>query len=242
MIKFKTKIGDFKLATSYSDTTCREYKQMRDNPEDHISIVKILTGLTEDKIVFLDLDEIAQYLEFLKVPALDSLEESDYIYFQSMMYILPKKVGQCSYGQKIVATKYLINNDVEGVVATYLEPIIFESKFDSSKVEQIKESLLGMNVSSVYSVGVYLINQLKEIVEREAELLKSEVTEQQKRAGIESFNMLGEFNTIDMIAKDYKYTHKEVEELEYDLIFLILYKNKLTSNFEKNYSEIIKET
>jgi hypothetical protein len=45
-----------------------------------------------------------------------------------------------------------------------------------------------------------------------------------------------------MIAKDYKYTHKEVEELEYDLIFLILYKNKLTSNFEKNYSEIIKET
>jgi hypothetical protein len=69
MIKFKTKIGDFKLATSYSDITCREYKQMRDNPEDHISIIKMLTGLTEDKIVFLDLDEIAQYLEFLKVPA-----------------------------------------------------------------------------------------------------------------------------------------------------------------------------
>jgi hypothetical protein len=241
MIKFKTKIGDFNLATSYSDITCREYKQMRDNPEDHISIVKILTGLTEDKIVFIDLDEIAQYLEFLKVPALDSLEEDVYIDYGNMR-ILPEKISQCTYGQKIVATKYLLNNDIEGIVATYLEPIIFESKFDSSKVEQIKESLLGMNVSSVYSVGVYLINQLKEIVEREAELLKSEITEQQKRAGIESFNVLGEFNTIDMIAKDYKYTHKEVEELEYDLIFLILYKNKLTSNFEKNYSEIIKET
>ena len=241
MIKFKTKIGDFNLATSYSDITCREYKQMRDNPEDHIAIVKILTGLTEDKIVFLDLDEIAQYLEFLKVPALDSLEEDCFIDYGTMK-ILPEKISQCTYGQKIVATKYLLNNDIEGIVATYLEPIIFETKFDSSKVEQIKESLLGMNVSSVYSVGVYLINQLKEIVEREAELLKSEVTEQQKRAGIESFNVLGEFNTIDMIAKDYKYTHKEVEELEYDLIFLILYKNKLTSNFEKNYSEIIKET
>ena len=240
MIKFKTKIGDFNLATSYSDITCREYKQMRDNPEDHIAIVKILTGLTEDKIVFLDLDEIAQYLEFLKVPALDSLEEDVYIDYGNMR-ILPEKISQCTYGQKIVATKYLLNNDIEGIVATYLQPIIFETKFDSSKVEQIKESLLGMNVSSVYSVGVYLINQLKEIVEREAELLKSEITEQQKRAGIESFNVLGEFNTIDMIAKDYKYTHKEVEELEYDLIFLILYKNKLTSNFEKNYSEIMKE-
>jgi len=240
MIKFKTKIGDFNLATSYSDITCREYKQMRDNPEDHISIVKILTGLTEDKIVFLDLDEIAQYLEFLKVPALDSLEEDVYIDYGNMR-ILPEKISQCTYGQKIVATKYLLNNDIEGIVATYLQPIIFETKFDSSKVEQIKESLLGMNVSSVYSVGVYLINQLKEIVEREAERLKSEITEQQKRAGIESFNVLGEFNTIDMIAKDYKYTHKEVEELEYDLIFLILYKNKLTSNFEKNYSEIMKE-
>jgi hypothetical protein len=241
MIKFKTKIGDFNLATSYSDISCREYKQMRDNPEDHIAIVKILTGLTEDKILFLDLDEIAQYLEFLKVPALDSLEEDCFIDYGNMR-ILPEKISQCTYGQKIVATKYLLNNDIEGIVATYLQPIIFETKFDSSKVEQIKGSLLGMNVSSVYSVGVYLINQLKEIVEREAELLKSEVTEQQKRAGIESFNVLGEFNTIDMIAKDYKYTHKEVEELEYDLIFLILYKNKLTSNFEKNYSEIIKET
>jgi hypothetical protein len=241
MIKFKTKIGDFNLATSYSDITCREYKQMRDNPEDHIAIVKILTGLTEDKILFLDLDEIAQYLEFLKVPALDSLEEDVYIDYGNMR-ILPEKISQCTYGQKIVATKYLLNNDIEGIVATYLQPLVLDGKFNSSEVEKIKEGLLDMNVSSVYSVGVYLINQLKEIVEREAELLKSEITEQQKRAGIESFNVLGEFNTIDMIAKDYKYTHKEVEELEYDLIFLILYKNKLTSNFEKNYSEIIKET
>jgi hypothetical protein len=240
MIKFKTKIGDFNLATSYSDITCREYKQMRDNPEDYIAIVKILTGLTEDKIVFLDLDEVAQYLEFLKVPALDSLEEDCFIDYGTMK-ILPEKISQCSYGQKIVATKYLLNNDVEGVVATYLQPLVLDGKFNSSEVEKIKEGLLDMNVSSVYSAGLYLINQLKEIVEREAELLKSEVTEQQKRAGIESFNVLGEFNTIDMIAKDYKYTHKEVEELEYDLIFLILYKNKLTSNFEKNYSEIMKE-
>jgi hypothetical protein len=240
MIKFKSKIGDFKLATSYSDITCREYKQMRDNPEDHISIVKMLTGLKEDKIVFLDLDEIAQYLEFLKVPALDSLEEDCFIDYGTMK-ILPEKISQCTYSQKIVATKYLLNNDVEGVVATYLQPLVLDGKFNSSEVEKIKEGLLDMNVSSVYSAGLYLISQLKEIVEREAELLKSEVTEQQKRAGIESFNVLGEFNTIDMIAKDYKYTHKEVEELEYDLIFLILYKNKLTSTFEKNYSEIMKE-
>ena len=240
MIKFKTKIGDFKLATSYSDITCREYKQMRDNPEDHIAIVKILTGLTEDKIVFIDLDEIAQYLEFLKVPALDSLEEDCFIDYGTMK-IFPEKIGQCTYGQKIVATKYLLNNDVEGVVATYLQPLILDGKFNSNEVETIKEGLLDLSVSSVYSAGLYLINQLKEIVEREGELLKSEVTEQQKRAGIDSFNVLGEFNTIDMIAKDYKYTHKEVEELEYDLIFLILYKNKLSTNFEKNYSEIMKE-
>jgi hypothetical protein len=240
MIKFKTKIGDFNLATSYSDITCREYKQMRDNPEDHISIVKVLTGLTEDKIVFLDLDEIAQYLEFLKVPALDSLEEDCFIDYGTMK-ILPEKISQCTYGQKIVATKYLLNNDVEGVVATYLQPLVLGGKFNSSEVEKIKEGLLGLSVSSVYSAGIYLINQLKEIVEREGKLLKSEVTEQQKRAGIDSFNVLEEFNTIDMIAKDYKYTHKEVEALEYDLIFLILYKNKLSTNFEKNYSEIMKE-
>lgn len=239
MIKFKTKIGDFNLATSYSDITCREYKQMLDNPEDHISIIKILTGLTEEKIVFLDFDEIAQYLEFLKVPALDSLEEDCFIDYGTMK-ILPEKISQCTYGQKIVATKYLLNNDIEGVVATYLQPLVLDGGFNSNEVEKIKEGLLSMKVEQVYSLGKYLINQLNEIIKRDAEVLNSKPTPEQIRAGVEMFNELGEFNTIDMIAREYSYTHKQVEMLEYDLIFLILYKKHISGIYEANYNELLK--
>jgi hypothetical protein len=55
------------------------------------------------------------------------------------------------------------------------------------------------------------------------------------------FNQLGDFNTIDLIARDYNYTHSEVEQLPYNLIFLILFRMNISSKFEKNYSEIIKE-
>jgi hypothetical protein len=57
-------------------------------------------------------------------------------------------------------------------------------------------------------------------------------------AGINNFDKLGEFNTIDTIAQKYKYTHKEVEDLEYNLVILILYRSKISANFEKKLFDV----
>jgi hypothetical protein len=239
MINFKTAYGNFKLPQGYYDLTCREYKELRENLENPIKIIQILTGLDEVKSCLVDTEVIAQYIGFLQEPALDILEESDYLEIPCRNKTIFKKIGQCCYAQKITATKLLQAQDIESLVAEY--SIDINVKDRQKEIEFRKELILDCKVDEAYSVAKYLINQLKEILERENELLSSNITEEQKRAGIESFNVLGEFNTIDMIAEKYKYTHKEVEELDYDLIFLILYKNKLTTNFEKNYSEILKE-
>ena len=92
---------------------------------------------------------------------------------------------------------------------------------------------------SVFGVYNHLINQLKELIERDNERLKTIVTPEQKQAGIDTFNELGEFNTIDMIAEKYNYTHSEVEELPYNLIFLILLKQNISRKFEDNYRKIV---
>lgn len=239
MIDFKTAYGNFKLPQGYYDLTCREYKELRENLENPIKIIQILTGLDEVKSCLVDTEVVAQYIGFLQEPALDILEEMNYFEISSKKTHHLKKIGQYTYAQKINATKLLQAQDIEGLVAEYI--VDYNVKFRENEIDFIKDLILNCKVDKVYSFALKIINQLKEILERENELLSSNITEEQKRAGIESFNVLGEFNTIDMIAEKYKYTHKEVEELDYDLIFLILYKNKLTTNFEKNYSEILKE-
>lgn len=239
MINFKTAYGNFNLPQGYYDITCKQYKELRDNAENPIKLIQILTGLDEVKASFINLDLVAEYLSFLKTPALDSVEEINYFEIPCRKTHHLKKIGQYTYAQKINATRLLQQQDIEGLVAEYVVDGKLEDR--EKEVQFTKELILDCKVDEVYTFALKIINQLKEILERENELLKSNITEQQKRAGIESFNVLGEFNTIDMIAEKYKYTHKEVELLEYDLIFLILYKNKLTTTFEKNYSEIIKE-
>jgi len=44
-----------------------------------------------------------------------------------------------------------------------------------------------------------------------------------------------------MVARNYNYTHLEVESLSYNLIFLILYKQNIQNRFEKNYNEIMQK-
>lgn len=239
MIKFKTAYGDFNIPQGYYDLTCKEYLQLRENAENPIKLIQILTGLDEVKSSLVDLETISEYLSFLKVPALDSIEETNCFEIPCRKTTVLKKIGQYSYLQKINATKFIQKQDVESLVVEYL--VGPDVEYREKEIEFTKSLIFDCKVEEVYSFALNIINQLKEILERENELLKSNITEQQKRAGIESFNVLGEFNTIDMIAEKYKYTHKEVELLPYDLIFLILYKNKLTTTFEKNYSEIIKE-
>jgi hypothetical protein len=82
--------------------------------------------------------------------------------------------------------------------------------------------------------------QLKSIIERDNGRLKSDITIEQKQAGIDMFNELGDFNTIDMIAEKYSYSHSEVEQLSYNLIFLILLKSNISAKFESNYTKLMR--
>ena len=215
MIKFKTQIKDFNIPTNWSDLKFSDYLKLQSSNE--IEAIKILTGLNEIEISMLDIEGITPYLEFL---------QEDFTKFEESNFIndieLPIDLGQESYEKKILACRDISN--VREVIKIY------------SDVD-----CLDLNCDAVFQAYCYLLNRLIKIIERDNERLKSEVTIEQKMAGIDSFNELGDFNTIDMIAEKYNYTHEQVEQLPYNLIFLILLKQNISSKFESNYSKIIQD-
>jgi hypothetical protein len=219
MIKFKTKLKDFTIPTSWSDIKCSDLNFFQDASEHEI--IERITGLTIDEQVFIDLNDIVPYIGFLQENPFETLEKLDF--YKDVQ--LPSDVGECSFEKKIQACSNLDN------------PIKVLSVYSGVG----EEFILNDNVESVYGAYLYLLDKVNEIIERDNNALESRVTEEQKRAGIEMFNQLGDFNTIDLIARDYNYTHSEVERLPYNLIFLILFRMNISSKFEKNYNEIIKE-
>jgi hypothetical protein len=215
MIKFKTQIKDFNLPTSWSDIKFKDYLKLQSSSE--IQAIQILTGLNEVEILMLDIEIITPYLEFLQDDP-TKFEESNFI----DNIELPFDLGEQSYEKKILACRDISN--VYEVIKLYSGADCLE-----------------LDCEVVFQAYCYLLNRLTKIIERDNERLKSEITIEQKMAGIDSFNELGDFNTIDMIAEKYNYTHEQVEQLPYNLIFLILLKQNISTKFEKNYSEIIKD-
>ena len=217
MIRFKTKIKDFSIPTNWNDVMFKDYLKLQNSNE--LDALKILTGLNEVELQLINIDEIVPYIEFLQSD-ISQIEPLNFINDT----ILPGDIGECTFEDKILACRNIEN--IAKVISIY-------SKLDESEI-------LNTNCEIVFSAYNYLILQLKNIIERDNGRLKSDITIEQKQAGIDMFNELGDFNTIDMIAEKYKYSHSEVEQLPYNLIFLILLKSNISSKFESNYTKLMR--
>jgi len=217
MIKFKTQIKDFNLPTSWNDVIFKDYLRLQSSNE--LEALKILTGLNEIEILMLDIEQIVPYIEFLQ----DDISQIEPLNFINDT-ILPTDIGECTFEDKILACRSIDN--ITKVISIY------------SKLDEI--DILNASCESVFSAYNYLILQLKSIIERDNGRLKSDITIEQKQAGIDMFNELGDFNTIDMIAEKYGYLHSEVEQLSYNLIFLILLKSNISTKFESNYTKLMR--
>ena len=217
MIRFKTKIKDFSIPTNWNDVIFKDYLRLQNSNE--IEALKILTGLNEVELQLINIEDIVPYIEFLQSD-ISQIEPLNFINDT----ILPNDIGECTFEDKILACRSIDN--IVKVICIY-------SKLDENEI-------LNASCESVFSAYNYLILQLKSIIERDNGRLKSDITVEQKQAGIDMFNELGDFNIIDMIAEKYSYSHSEVEKLPYNLIFLILLKSNISSKFESNYTKLMR--
>ena len=224
MIQFKSKIGSIEIPTSFSDITIDQYFKIISGNISEIEAVQILTDIEIEKLSMIDFSEIVPYLEFFKDADPMRIEPNQHLQIGEEIFSLPDSLSAQSYAKKIKATRAIQSNDYLKLLCVYLD--------------QIKQSdLNALSVEDVFSCVSYVQEQMKAIFERD-KALNNTPTDRQLRAGIKMFNQLGEFNSIDMIAQNYNYTHEQVEELPYDLVFLILVKFNLSAKFDRNLSEL----
>lgn len=219
MIKFKTKIKSFSVPISWLDLTFAQYSNLV-ALDSTIEQVKLLTGLNEVELAMIDVEPIVHAISFLNEP-IDDIEPSNYINDSTL---LPDDIGEESFEKKIMVVDAIKEGNI-------IEAIRIYSGVDVSN----------HSCYDVFGNFNFITKQVEAILLKESEMLSSTITFEQQQAGIDAFDILGAFNIIDKIARDYSYTHAEVEQLSYNLVFLILLKSNITSKFEEKYNKIIND-
>lgn len=239
MIPFKTKDFSFSIKSDFRDLTMKELNYIKDNIEDDVKTAECLTGLTVDQLSRIDLTPIIDVLQFINEPLKD-IEPRQLITINDKAYLLPERIITKTWYQKNRAFKYYESGELALVIATYLEPIIRgKKKPNEKKVVELAKQLEDLSVYDFFACFNYLELQIKDLAERLNNMPQPTITPEQIEAGAEDFNILGEFVSIDNIARTYSRTHDEVLLWSYSTIFNILYKNNLNAIFETKYSAIM---
>lgn len=241
MIKLKTTLKSFEVATNFADITFSQYKELTDNEVTDFRKIEILTGLKPHECVYMDLEILTDHIEFLKENPFETIEESDLIEIEKSHFVLPSDIGEKSWEQKIMAVEALHESNAVRMLAIYLQPLLTKKPFDLETLEETEFKLESIPMEMLFAGSNFIKNQVLELIKRENELLKNDISFEQIRAGIDMFNQLGEFNTIDLIAQGKVWMYDTVLKIDYNTILNKLYKLNLSAKFEKNYSEIIKE-
>lgn len=218
MYRFKTEIGNFEIPSSYHELKVKDLVYCQGKTE--LEMLERLTGFDAVKLLMLDLSDFGKFLSFMNEP-LSNIEPIDFV----GNFDLSFDFREASYGKKVKASQHLQDFEPLEALAIYCDCDV--SVFDE------------LSVFEVFGSVNYMVSKLKEMDEERYKMLHVSPTKEQVLAGISDFDKLGEFNTIDMIARNYNYTHKEVEELEYNLVILILYRSKIQSNFENKLRDIV---
>lgn len=242
MIKLNSELKSFEVANSFSDITFEQYNEIMSPNVTQFRQIEILTGLQPAEAVVLDLEILSDHLAFLKEDPFESIEPNDFLTVEGVSILLPSDIGEKSWEQQIVASEAMRENKPLSVLACYVQPIFKNSPFVLDELEDIEFKLSKIPMHDLFAAANFIKNQLIEIEEKERELLKSDISYEQIRAGIDMFNQLGVFNTIDLIAGGDVLKYDAVLKIDYNTILNKLFKLNLTAKFEKNYHEIIKET
>ena len=163
-------------------------------------------------------------------------------------------IREKTWGQKICASNLMteqiveeetktikdINLDLVQLVAVYIQPIVDGVEFDPEQLVQIMHTLDNLSVANVYPFGIHLKNQLTKILDIETKRLQPTITNDQRKAGIETFDELGLFNTIDMIAGGNVLNLDPVLKIDYGTVYNKLLLTNKSVIFERKLAEVMK--
>ena len=223
MIPIKVKKNRFSrgetyyLPSRYEEITLDQYLVVKHHAESVGDLIAFLSKCPHK----LDGEAFAPVLSWLTEPLDIKNFEPD-----PLLFDLKRK----TYGQKLVACDALRKDPTMFGVAAVVD-VYFPGQKSSRQP-------LGVTLPRYLAI----VEQLEKILRVEQGNLRTEPTPEQLRAGISEFDKLGNFNQIDDLAMQLRMTYDDVLALEYIVVYQKLLKNKISSNFEKRYRAIIKQT
>ena len=122
------------------------------------------------------------------------------------------------------------------------EPKIDNGPLNIERLEEIEKDLSELKVSEVYPLVNHVAAELKRWSDIEKKVLSSKPTPEQIRAGIDMFNQLGEFNSLDMLAEGKPWRYNDILNMDYSTIFNKLLKINLSATFERNLNDLKNKT
>ena len=250
MIKVKNGKEVYSIPSRWSEVTYGQYKKLQGEKDDK-KILSILCNMPIEIVECLSnssIEKIAVIKAFIKQPIkLEDNTPPEYLTTLDGLKInLVKDIKEETFGQKIWLHETVKSNQddlinaLSDIVLIYSQPQITKKDFDINKINELNNVFDEIFLVSLYSTAMFYILQLKNILELESETLSTQPTAEQRHAGIDMFNDFGVMNTIKALAGGDITKYKEVEKIEYNIVYVHMLMNKTQGVFEDNYRKIMK--
>lgn len=231
MVILKQRVGLIKYKRHYLPSSFDELS--------YLQVMAIMEKKTIEEIINIELPiECYIYLQWIyDLPDFAKMEAENHIIIGGEVYKIPD-IKKKEFGKKIVLSEIFKkkNNNllyICKIVALY----IVEGMNDDS-INEMEFKLKHEPFVNVYRCYLAILKQYEEVLLMESNLPRAHTTVEQGQAGVGRLKELGDFNIIDMIAVRNGYKIEEVEALDYNTIYLLLWRINELDNYEKRLKAI----
>lgn len=221
MIKFKVKVSRFKkqtieLPTSWGELTLDQWKrinELQENENEKIFNILINSNLKVNP------EQILPFMGWISEPMDINKFENANVEIDIFGSPFKKKIE--------FQTELAKGNLIESI-----------PKLLTIYLGKNERYFLNMKLEDSIPLVKGVISEFEKILIQESKSFSRKVDPDEILAGIDNLKVFGEFNTIDEIAKQYNYTHEQVENLPFELVYLISYRKHILHKFENKLREI----
>lgn len=166
-ITIKTKEKEYKshVPEGWHELNVDQFIQLQKEPKG-LEVLAVLLNLPIEVVENAIVEISMHYFEWVTVAPLQKLDEypREDFYLMGTQLKLPKKVEFTLYGQKSMLKALLHDKEdlqeiIPDVFALYAQPLI-DGKFDSSRLEDVKEAVLKAPIIKVYPWVVFFFRRL----------------------------------------------------------------------------------
>lgn len=148
------------------------------------------------------------------------------------------------YGQRIFLTQAEEEDfsSILRLIDGYYYPIVTREKWDADNALLFGKKILTCKVKELYPTAMHIASLVKEMADKEQELLHREPSKMELAAGIEKLSVFSELTSLDFLRDAMKITVPEVLLTPYNECLVRFMIAKETTEYQERYFQMQLET